>query len=252
MSTWRGRCSAALASFLVMTVSGGCAATPLSRYPDFPKMKPTLGTIAVLADVTSMIYRSGDVQNLDLVESEQFATMLLIEIASELRQKGYVVGKTIHATIGWSFRPGTQVYVIRTVEDRGRDDALPVAPLPFWVNQELAGDPALKQAWETLRSAGSATDAPSRLGKAFDADTLVIVALASNRVPTSVGFGRAILSGLTLGATKVPVTTQRQMISFMDTRNGRVLWLDGAAAQAAPLNERVVKNTAQALIRPLP
>jgi hypothetical protein len=163
MSTWRGRCSAALALFLVMTVLGGCAATPLSRYPDFPKMKPTLGTLAVLADVTSMIYRSGDIQNLDLVESEQFATMLLNEMASELRQKGYVVGKTIHATIGWSFRPGTQVYVIRTVEDRDRD-TLPVATMPFWVNQELAGDPALKQAWETLRSAGSDTDALSRLG----------------------------------------------------------------------------------------
>jgi len=134
-----------------MTLSAGCTATPLSRFPDFPKMKPTLGTLAVLADVTSLVYKSGDIQKLDIVESEQFGTVLLNEVASALKQKGYVVGKTVHAAIGLPLRDGTQVYVIRSIEDRDRDP-LPLAETPIYVSHEMAADPALKQAWETLGS----------------------------------------------------------------------------------------------------
>jgi hypothetical protein len=63
-----------------MALFAGCAATPLSRYPDFPKQKPTVGTLAVLADVTSLLYKSGDIQKVDLPESEQFGALLLDEM----------------------------------------------------------------------------------------------------------------------------------------------------------------------------
>lgn len=255
MNRWRRPCSAVLISFAMMTLWAGCAATPLSRYPDFPKTKPTLGTLAVLADVTSLLYKSGDIQALDLVESEEFGTVLLNEMASALRQKGYVVGKTVHATVGWTLRPGTQVYAIRSAEDRGRDP-LPLANPPIYVSQELAGDPALKGAWETLRSS-SVTDADagaalSRLGQAFGADTLVIVVLASRRVPMGTQVGKAMLQALTFGATSAPVTSGSQMMIFADARSGRVLWQDSAAGQGPPLNEQVVRNTARALVGPLP
>ena len=83
------------------------------------------------------------------------------------------------------------------------------------MNQELAGDPALKQAWETLRSS-SVTDADagaalSRLGRAVGADTIVIVVLASRRVPTGTQVGRAMLQALTFGATSAPVTSTGQI-----------------------------------------
>src|SRR5262245_65545995 len=73
---------AVVTSFFGMALLAGCAATPLSRYPDFPKMKPTLGTLAVLGDVTSLVYKSGDIQKLDIMESEQFGSVLLNEMAS--------------------------------------------------------------------------------------------------------------------------------------------------------------------------
>jgi hypothetical protein len=255
MNKWRRLCSVALPSLLGMTLWAGCAATPLSRFPDFPKTKPTLGTLAVLADVTSLVYKSGDIQKLDLVESERFGTVLLNEMASALNQKGYVVGKSVHATVGWTLRPGTLVYAIRSVEDRDRDP-LPLAELPMYVSQELAGDPALKQAWETLRSSSvpdaDASAALSRLGQAFGADTIVIVVLASLRVPLGTQVGRAMLQGLTFGATSVPATSGARVMIFADTRSGRVLWQDMATGQSPALSERVVKNTVQALVRPLP
>src|SRR5262245_54584076 len=113
--------------FLIATLLVGCAAsTPLARYPDFPKMKPTLGTLAVLADVTSLHHKSGSIQKLDVPESQQFGTVLLSTLADELKKKGYVVEKMILATVGWTLRPGTQVFVIGTPEDRARD-SLPLA-----------------------------------------------------------------------------------------------------------------------------
>src|SRR5262249_28289344 len=116
----RGQRSSFPMCFLLMTLVAGCAVTPtpLAQFPDFPKMKPALGTLVVLADITSLHYMSGDIQKLDLAESEQLGIILLDEVANGLRQKGYVVGNTIHATTGWTLRPGTSVYLIRTPEDR--------------------------------------------------------------------------------------------------------------------------------------
>jgi hypothetical protein len=253
LNTQRRLGSTVLTACLGMTLWAGCAATPLARFPEFPQMKPALGTLAVLADVTSLVYKSGDIQKLDLVESERFGTVLLNEVASALRRKGYVVGKTVHATVGWALRPGTLVYAIRSVEDRDRD-ALPLAELPMYVSQELAGDLALKQAWETVRSSSVDADynaALSRLGQAFGADTIVIVTLASRRVPWGAYWGWGLLSAATFGITSAPETSGAQMLIFVDARSGRKLWFD-AAQSGVPLNDQVVKDTAQALVRPLP
>lgn len=51
-----------------------------------------------------------------------------------------MVGKTVHSTIGWTLRPGAQLYVIRNIEDRDREP-LPLAESPIYVSQKLAGDP---------------------------------------------------------------------------------------------------------------
>ena len=164
------------------------------------------------------------------------------------------MGKTVHATVGWTLRPGTQVYLIRTVEDRDRDP-LPLAEPPIYVNQELAGDPALKQAWETLRSS-SVTDADagaalSRLSQAFGADTLVAVSVAGRKVPLGTQVGRAMLGALTFGATSQPVTSQAWLMVITDTR-GRVIWKDAAPAQATPLSEQTIKAIGKHIVGQLP
>jgi hypothetical protein len=254
MSTRRPGCSAFLIFFLGIALLSGCAPTALSRHPDFQKVKPTLGTLVVLADLTSLLYKSGDIQKLDLVESEQLGTVLLNEMAGGLRDKGYVVGKAIHATVGWSLRPGTQVYLIRTVEDRDRDP-LPLAEPPIYVNQELAGDPALKEAWQTLRSS-SVTDADagaahSRLRQAFGADTLVTVSVAGRKVPTGTQMGRAMLGALTFGATSQPVTAHAWLLFITDTK-GQIIWRDAATVQYVPLSEQAVKAIGKHIVGQLP
>jgi len=257
LNRWRRLCSAALTLCLGMTLSTGCAPTPLSRFPDFPKMKPTLGTLAVLVDVTSLVYAPGDIEKLDILGSEQLGTVFVSEMASALKQKGYVVGKSVHATIGWLLRPGTQVYAIRSIEDRDRDP-LPLAETPIYMSQELAADPALKQAWETLGSTlrlPTKTDvdagaALSRLGQAFSADTIVLVIVGVRKVPLGTELGRGMLNRLTLGHTSAPASSGVHAMIFADTRSGRILWRD--EGPGGPVNERGVKNIVQWLVRPLP
>jgi len=252
----RGQRSSFPMCFLLMTLVAGCAVTPtpLAQFPDFPKMRPALGTLVVLADITSLHYMSGDIQKLDLAESEQLGIILLDEVANGLRQKGYVVGNTIHATTGWTLRPGTSVYLIRTPEDRNRDP-LPLTELPIYVNREFVGDPALQQAWVALRassvSEADARAALSRLGQAFGADTLVIVVAAGRHVPLGTQTGRAMLSALTFGATSAPATTAAKMILFADPRSGRVLWQD-AAPPGHSLSEQGVRALAADIVRALP
>ena len=256
MNTRRRRPSSFPISFLVGMLFAGCAVTPtpVTQFPDFPKMKPTLGTLVVLADITSLHYMSGDIQKLDLEESKQLGAILLDEIANGLRQKGYVVGNTIHATTGWMLRPGTTVYFVRTPEDRNRDP-LPLAEPPIYLNPEFVGDPTLKQAWETLRPASvseaDASAALSRLGQAFGAGTLVIVISAERKVPLGTQTGRAMLSALTFGATSAPVTTATKMILFADPRSGRVLWQDAGPAVHC-LCEQGVRALAAEIVHPLP
>ena len=259
MNRWRRLCSATLTLSLGMTLSAGCAATPLSRFPDFPKMKPTLGTLAVLVDATLVAYASGDIQKLDILGSEQIGTVLVNEMPSALKQKGYVVGKSVHTTIGWLLRPGTQVYAIRSIEDRDRDP-LPLAETPIYVSQELAADPTLKQAWETLGSRlrlptttdadADAAAAMSRLGQGFGADTIVLVVVGARTVPPGTQLGRGMLNRLTLGNTSAPAPSGFSGMIFVDTRSGRILWRD--EVPGGPVNERGAKNIVQLLVRPLP
>lgn len=98
----------------------------------------------------------------------------------------------------------------------------------------------------------AAAAALSRLGQAFGADTIVMVVVAGRKVPTGTQVGRAMLQALTFGATSAPVTSGSQMMVFADTRSGRVLWQAASVTQYEPLTAQVVKNTAQALVRPLP
>src|SRR5206468_823304 len=102
---------------LTTTLLMGCATTPLSRYPEFAARKPTLGRLVVLADVTLLRDIRGEIDAVDLVENTQIAEVLFATLTEQMKQKGYVVERTMLASVGMSLRPGTTLRLIRSPED---------------------------------------------------------------------------------------------------------------------------------------
>ena len=244
---------------LAPAVLAGCAFTPPPEspdFPDFPKQKAGLGRVAVLADVTSLHYVEGNVQRLDLPESEQHGTTFLDAVTRGLQAKSYAVTSGAHLTSGWTMRPGTRVFLVRTPGDRGRSP-LPEEETPIFVSPRLGTDPALRQAWLDLRGSVASRQDPgpvaTRLAQAFDADTLVVVVMTGHLVPADVEAGRARTSAMTLGHVNPPAATSGgSMILFADARAGKVLWRAWSDGKRPPLSEQSVRAEAQALLEPLP
>jgi hypothetical protein len=200
----------------------GCATTPLSRYPQFAARKATLGKLVVLADVTLLRDIPGDVDAVDLEENKLMAEVLFARLTEKMKVKGYVVDRTVLASVGMLLRAGTTLHVIRSPEDRGRNP-LPMAVEPFYVDSNLDQDPVLRQAWESiLRPKSPSGPAASRIGRALQADTLLIVYMKGRTVPWGKSLGQVIV---TLG-----MYAEESIIGMAvvigDAQSGSVMWRD--------------------------
>jgi hypothetical protein len=238
----------------------------LSQYPEFTARKPTLGRFVVLADVAVLRDIRGDIDAVDLPENTDISKALFRQLIEKMSAKGYAIDRAILASVGMSLRRGTTLRVLRSLEDRGRDP-LPLEVEPFYVDTSLDQDPVLRRAWESVfrgpepawikkedRARSNPEPSASIIGRALQADTLMIVSMSGRTVSTWKSLGQAALSAtLTLGmATGAEASAIGMRMVIVETQSGLLMWGDQITLPQTHPNSRGVEKVIRFVVDRLP
>lgn len=144
--TISGRIIALIIFSCVILHLSGCTSSPLKYFPNFPAKKLVMNETALMGDVFIVDDISGDTNKVEVTWNREIGDSVLDLIARKLKNKGFVLRRTMLTSVGLMVSRSQVFKVGSTYEDHDTDEEiLPSGRPPFYVHEDFQRDTAAKQ-----------------------------------------------------------------------------------------------------------
>lgn len=236
-----------------------------SIYPKFTTQKEAIQKIAIISDVSISSDVSGKVDNVPMYENKKYAESVLEIIKEKMKEKGYVVGNTINASVGVNFIR-EEFNVVKDKDDTENDN---IQPPPYYIDEIFNNEEdkeKLKKFHHSFRFYNKKTasqpniihpGAPEIASKVdSSADILAVVIIRGRTAP----FGKtlaisALASAVTSNAGVYVVAGPsyvQEFIYLIDAISGEIIWENDFYDPHILFNEVYFTAAAKQLIKKLP
>lgn len=260
--------SKSLASFilLMLILSSGCSVSRQTVYPEFIAKKPNLGGITILTDCMLIQGQRGDTNKIDIPENKQLAVDLLNQCSQRLRDKGYIIDRTMLTSIGLLMNQQRSYRVVFSTDDRTIDDGnLPIATPPFYLDKSLVANgnfqSALAALYMTILEAGQKTDTSKTIippativGSAIGAKTIIVLMAGGINIPIT-----KVVSEWTKNPNRNelmiavdPISNASMILYIIDGSSGEVLWESRAHEKGGTIHHDKITDMLTELLEELP
>jgi hypothetical protein len=251
---------------IVLPLFAIACSSPVSRFPNFPVQKASLGKAALFADAVLINDSMRDTNLVDMLETRDIARSVLDSLRTGMSGKGYDVASAELASIGLVMKRREVFKVIEMESERELAfEELPSRIPPLYVSAQFLGDEERRKALTGVlkalvvlspedRSEHLVIQDANTLGKSLDVSAMMIVMMGGYNMPATKEYNEGAVSTIeTVGPVGMRRVSQFTLEFYiLDAASGELLWHDRAYHRGGTVNKEQALHFASDLISRLP